>query len=232
MKASFWTRLFDLVTPRLCPVCGSRLAATESVLCAVCHLHLPLTGFERSPEDNEMARRFWGLIPIERAAAYFFYEPQSPTAQIIYDLKYHDRPDIGEHLGRIIARDFDGTGFFCGIDAIVPVPLSWLRRWHRGYNQSLQIARGVARVTGLPIDRHVVKRLQFRQSQTHLNVWERRENTSSAFRLIHPEAVRDRHLLLIDDIVTTGSTIVALAQELQQAGAVRFSVLSLGYTKS
>ncbi|MBR4898242.1 MAG: ComF family protein [Prevotella sp.] len=232
MKTSFWTRIFDLVAPRACAVCGCRLSPNESVLCARCHLHLPLTGFEKHPDDNEMAQRFWVQIPIERAAALFFYEAQSELARMIYDMKYHHRPDIGESLGRITARLFVAQDFFRDIDAIIPVPLSRWRYWQRGYNQSEEIARGVADVTGLPIYNKVVRRTRFDQSQTRLSPYERRTNTAEAFQLVDGDKIRGLHLLIVDDIVTTGATILALASELQRAGDMRFSVLSLGYSKS
>lgn len=231
MRVSFWTRIFDLIAPRQCAVCGQRLAVSESVLCASCHLHLPLTGYERTPKDNEMARRFWGLIPIEQAAALFFYEAQSETARLVYDLKYHDRPDIGYQTGYITARQFTAAGFFRDIDAIVPMPLSRRRQWQRGYNQSIEIARGVSEVTGIPVIK-AARRIHFKQSQTRLNRYERQDNTASAFQLVSPDLIRDKHLLLVDDIVTTGATVISLAQELMKAGNVRFSVLSLGYTKT
>lgn len=232
MKASFLTRIFDLIAPRQCVVCGQRLAVTESVLCATCHQHLPLTLFERHPYDNDMAKRFWGLIPIERAAALFFYEAQSEQARLIYHLKYYQRRDLGEHIGRITARQCAAYDFFRDIDAIVPVPLSRRRQWQRGYNQSMAIAQGVSQFTGIPIYKKVVRRTRFQQSQTHLTHWQRQSNIKDVFELTNPAMVQDRHLLIIDDIVTTGATITALAEELQKAGNVRFSVLSLGYTKS
>lgn len=232
METSFLTRIFDLIAPRLCCVCGERLTINERVVCATCHLHLPLTHFEQTPRDNEMARRFWGLIPVERAAALFYYEAQSELANVIYSLKYHQQPSIGEQMGIIAARQFARTGFFQGIDAIVPVPLSRRREWARGYNQSVEIARGVSETTGIPLCNKVVRRVHFSQSQTHLNQWQRQENIESAFRLCDAGRIRGKHLLIVDDVVTTGSTITALALELEKAGGVCFSIFSLGYSKS
>jgi ComF family protein len=230
MKTSFWNRLLDVVSPRCCVVCGRRLSSGESVLCAVCHLHLPLTHLEQNPTDNPMARLFWGQIPIVRAAALFHYEPQSEMARIIYDLKYNHQPDIGISLGVMAARLFIGHGFFDGIDAIVPIPITRARRWHRGYNQSEQIARGISEVTHLPIYNKVVVRQHFKESQSHKNAMERRENVANAFRLANGEKIAGKHLLLIDDIVTTGSTIIACAQQLCLAPKVSVSILSLGLT--
>lgn len=232
MRRSFWTALFDVVAPRQCVCCQRRLSVTQSILCTSCRLHLPLTHFEHQSADNELARRFWGIMPIERAAAWFFYEPQSEAAQLIYDLKYHYRPDIGREAGRMAALQLAREGFFTGIDAIVPVPLSRRRQWQRGYNQSNEIARGISDATGLPIYADVVKRRHFRQSQTHLSQWQRLANTETAFHLVKGEKVSGKHLLLVDDIVTTGATIIALADELAKAEDVKFSVFALGYTKS
>ena len=232
MRTSFWTRAFDLIAPRLCAICKQRLAPNESILCSTCHLQLPLTRFETQAQDNEMARLFWGLIPIERAAALFFYSPHSSVAQLVYDLKYHHHAEIGYHLGRIMGRQLSDAAFFEGIDAIVPTPLTRMRQWRRGYNQSELIARGMAEVCGLPIYNKVVKRVAFNSSQTQLNKWQRQQNTQDVFRLMKPELVHGRHLLLIDDVVTTGATLISLAEAIQQAGDVRFSMATIGFTKS
>lgn len=232
MKTSFWTRTFDLIAPRLCAMCGCRLSAGESLLCAACHMQLPRTHFETCAADNEMARLFWGLVPLERAAAYMYYSPHSVAAQLVYDLKYHYQPTIGYHIGRIMARSWLPEGFFQGIDAIVPMPLTRLRRWRRGYNQSDMIARGMADVCRLPIYNKVVRRVTFDVSQTQLSHWQRLQNTEGVFRLLRPDAVSGRHLLLVDDIVTTGATLRSLADTLLQAGGVTFSVATIGFTKT
>lgn len=231
MRASFLTRVFDLIAPRVCVVCGKRLSPTESVICHCCHLHLPLTHYEQSPLDNPMARLFWGLFPVERAAALFFYEPQAQLSRLIFDMKYHSMPDVAEDMGTIVARQFYEAGFFDTIDAMVPMPITRRRYWQRGYNQSTKIALGVKEVVGLPVYTDVVKRTRFHQSQTHLHSWQRQENVDGVFRLVHPEKIVGRHILLIDDIVTTGATITACAMELAKAPGVRISILSLGLTK-
>ena len=93
---NWWTRFLDFISPRQCVVCGERLSPTERSLCSVCVLHLPRTTYQFTPNDNPMAQLFWHLTPVERAAALLFYEPHSEMARIVYDMKYHDRPDIGE----------------------------------------------------------------------------------------------------------------------------------------
>jgi ComF family protein len=179
-----------------------------------------------------MAKLFWAQIPIERAAALFYYEAHSETANIIYMLKYKSHPEIGGVMGRMTARELQAEGFFDGIDGIVPVPLAKKRLRQRGYNQSMEIAKGVSEITGLPIYNKVVRRNAFEGSQTNKGRWERNENVEKVFELIDSESVRGKHLLIIDDVVTTGATIIACTKELVKAGDVKVSVLTLGFAKS
>lgn len=229
---SFWRRLLDLISPRLCVVCGHRLTVTEEVICTKCNFHLPRTDFHTNAYDNEMAKLFWHQIPIERATAFFYYESHSATANIIYELKYKDHPEIGEVMGRMMAKELMPSGFFDGIDGIVPVPLTKKRQRQRGYNQSIEIAQGVSEVTGLPLYDKVVKRISFKGSQTSLGRWERNENVEKVFELIDGAMIQGKHLLVIDDVVTTGATVIACSKELAKAGDVKISVLSLGFAKS
>ena len=229
---SFWHRLLDLISPRLCVVCGHRLTVTEEVICARCNFHLPRTGFQHNAYENDMAKLFWGQIPIERATAFFYYEAHAETANILYELKYKDHPEIGEIFGRMFAAEIKSAGFFDGIDGIVPVPLAKKRQRQRGYNQSEEIAQGVSEITGLPIYKKVVKRISFKGSQTNKGRWDRQENVERVFDLIDAEAVSNKHLLLIDDVVTTGATCIACAKVLCQSANVRISILSLGFAKS
>lgn len=229
---SFWHRLLDLISPRTCAVCGHRLTVTEEIICAKCNFHLPRTGFHHNAYENEMAKLFWHQIPIERASALFYYEAHSKTANVVYELKYKNHPEIGEVMGRMMAKELQPSGFFEGIDGIVPIPLARKRQRQRGYNQSMEIARGVSEITGIPIYGKVVRRISFKGSQTSLGRWERNENVEKVFDLIDPATIHGKHLLVIDDVVTTGATIIACCQQLTKAGDVKVSVLSLGFAKS
>ena len=228
---SFWHRLIMLIAPRACPVCGQRLTVGEEVICARCNLHLPRTHFAANAYENEMAKLFWGRIPIERAAALFYYEAGSEVSRIIYDLKYHHHPEIGWEMGRLAAQECARDAFFEGIDMIVPIPLAKRRERQRGYNQSTEIARGVAHATGLPIRSKVVRRIRFEGSQTQQSLQGRHENVEGVFELCWKADVQGKHILLIDDIVTSGATIVSCANELRKGGAAHFSILSLGFAK-
>ena len=229
---SFWSRLLDLISPRLCVVCGSRLAVTEETLCSKCYLHLPRTDFGHNLYENVMAKLFWGQIAIEKATALFYYEPHAETANILYELKYKNHPEIGVVMGRMMAKELMNSGLFEDIDALVPVPLARKRERQRGYNQSLELAKGISEVTRLPIADKVVRRTKFEGSQTQRGRWERNENVEDVFELIDGNGISGKHLLLIDDVVTTGATIIACAQEMQKASNVKISVLALGFAKS
>lgn len=232
MKISFWSRLLDLISPRQCVVCGDRLAVSEETLCSKCYLHLPRTNFNRNLYENVMAKLFWGQIAIEKATALFFYEPHAETANLLYELKYKNHPEIGVVMGRMMAKELMNSGLFDDIDAIVPMPLAKKRERERGYNQSLELAKGVSEVTGLSIANQIVRRTKFMGSQTQRGRWERNENVENVFELINDNDICGKHLLLIDDVVTTGATIVACAKEMQKASHVKISVLALGFAKN
>ena len=225
------TRILDFISPRLCVVCGHRLAPTERSLCSVCLFHLPRTDFHQKPLDNPMAQLFWGLAPIEKAAALFYYHPHSETAQLVYRLKYNNRPDIGEDMGRVMANELQATDFFSDIDVLLPVPLASKRLRQRGYNQSEQLAIGISDITHLPIVSKVLRRKHFQQSQTTLNRWQRQENVTDTFQLKEEHLLQGKHVLLIDDICTTGATLIACANVLKTIEGIRISVLTLGFTK-
>ena len=181
-----------MISPRLCVVCGSRLAVTEETLCSKCYLHLPRTDFGHNLYENVMAKLFWGQIAIEKATALFYYEPHAETANILYELKYKNHPEIGVVMGRMMAKELMNSGLFEDIDALVPVPLARKRERQRGYNQSLELAKGISEVTRLPIADKVVRRTKFEGSQTQrgrLSVprparrqWSDRSGSRSGFR--------------------------------------------------
>ena len=231
MTISFWHRLLNLIAPQACAVCGARLAAGEQVLCSVCNLHLPRTFFSANAYDNPMARRFWGRIPVERAAALFYYEAGSEVSRIIHNLKYYDQPETGFAMGRMAAEEFSADGFFEGIDFIVPVPLARKRLRQRGYNQSLEVAKGVADVTGLRVEPRAVERVAFTDSQTRKSLRQRMENVEGAFRLTGRVDLQGRHVLVVDDIVTSGATVCSCVAPMVEAGGVKVSVMSLGVVK-
>ena len=237
-RPSLFQDILDLLMPRPCANCGRRLTAGEQTLCVGCLLQLPRVQLEPTFDDNSLARLFWGCFPVGRATAFIYHQPQASSSRFIYRMKYEDQPIIARQMGALMAKDLLTKGFFEGIDVLIPVPLSRKRQRQRGYNQSLEIARGVAEVTALPVCHHIVGRIHFKGSQTHLSAIDRRENVEGAFRLTpshwwqRKETIEGRHVLLIDDVVTTGATLMACAQELMKAKPRQISILALAYTRS
>lgn len=227
---NFCVSLLRLIAPKPCVVCGAALGAGENIICTTCTSHLPRTYQWNSPYDNLMARMLWGRMAVEKAAALFYFEPQSEVSHIVYSFKYRNHPENAEHMGRLAAKELSASGFFDGIDALVPVPLARNRQRSRGYNQSHEIAKGINGITGIPIIKDAVTRRTFTESQTHKSRWERLENVEHVFELRRPERLRGKHVLVIDDVVTTGSTVAACSQEIIKSGDVKISVFALGLT--
>lgn len=223
--------LLSLIYPQVCGVCGRVLVEGEDVMCVGCRVMLPLTRFEERPEWNGLTEKLMSLrAPVERTAAYFYYQRNSPYSRLIHRMKYSHSPSIGRKLMREYARTLSERGFFEGIDAMTPVPLSFTKHVMRGYNQSYYLARGVDDVVTIPIvdalkaGRHV--------TQTRLGASERLANARGIYSA-RPGALEGiRHLLLIDDIVTTGATLCACLEALHQAVPdVKLSVLALASTR-
>ena len=219
--------LLDFFFPRMCPVCGNRLELDEHPLCLRCNMDMPRTMFWEHPYDNPLARMYWGKIPVEKAAAYFYFVPKAGTAQMVYGAKYHGRGNIAIELGEMLADEM--KGFFDDFDCIVPVPVTIKRKMKRGYNQSDMIAQGISNVTGIPIERHTVIRRHFDKSQTHLTRDERILNVDDVFVLKDADSVKGKHVLLVDDVITTGATTISCAKQILKAENVKISILSLGF---
>ncbi len=226
--------LVNYLFPRYCAMCGEELYASErGFLCVRCNLQLPRSYLWHQPFDNALARRFWCRQPMEKAVAYLKYNPQSSTALLFYDFKYHNRPRLAEMLGRMMAMEMQGSDMFNDIDRLVPVPLNPRRERLRGYNQSSRLAHGISDVTGIPVVENAVERYRHTQSQTRFNAEQRQENVSDIFRLTSAaDMLSNCHCLIIDDVITTGSTVSEVARTLLNIKGCRVSVLALGYIKN
>lgn len=220
-----------LILPPLCPVCQKKLALHEEHLCSNCFEQLPFTHF-RGKSNNPTERIFLGLTPLEKGYSYIYYYPGSASSQLIKAFKYHRRDETAVFLGRLMGEDLEGSHFFDGIDAIVPVPLARKRLLERGYNQSERLARGLAQATGIEVWDDVLIRHRETPSQTHFTYLQRRENVKDAFSCPCPDRVSGKHLLLIDDVVTTGATLLACCESMKEIPGIRFSVITLALTGS
>ena len=223
-----WDDFISLLFPRLCFACGDHLLRNEKIICTACYVEIPRTNYHLS-DDNPVARLFWGRCLIEKAAAFSFYTRGSRISKLIHNLKYNGIREIGPELGRIYALTLGSSGFTQGMDIIIPVPLHPSRQRQRGFNQSDSIALGVSEVTGLPFCSNLVSRVSVSETQTRRSRYERWTNVEGIFSVTDPEKVAGRHVLLVDDVITTGSTIESCAGELLKIGGVKVSVVALAY---
>lgn len=216
----------SLLFPRCCVVCGRPLAKGEECLCTMCNIELPRTDYHLR-KDNPVEKLFWGKVPLERATSFYFYRKGSDFRQILHQLKYGGQKGIGAIMGRYMAAELQQSGFFEGVDVILPVPLHKKKQQIRGYNQSEWIARGITAVTGIPIDTEAVVRRKNTETQTRKSSLERWENVEGIFELHHAEALAGKHILIVDDVLTTGATAVECASCLTGIEGIRISVLTL-----
>lgn len=230
MRVSLLQRVFDAIAPRRCVICGKRLAAEEEDICLKCNYPLPRTGFLQSPYDNPLVQCFWGRIRyIEKGTAFIYHSYGSDASYPIYSLKYEGNRDIGFTIGRMMGQEMVRAGFLDDIDVLLPVPLAESRLQQRGYNQSEVIAKGIAEVAQRPVLKKVITRTSFHGSQTALDRWQRNENVAGAFHLADAAAVEGKHVLFIDDIITTGATMTACASVLDDVPGIRISVAAIGF---
>lgn len=230
VRRNLLSSLLDIIVPRTCAICGRRLDTGEDIVCTVCLLRMPLTGFLDNPYNNDMAKMFWGRIKhMEKAFALAYHYPHADSAHPVYQLKYYEKPDVGVAIGLLMGRMMKEKGFLDGIDAILPIPLAGKRRRERGYNQSEMIALGLHDASGLKVLNDVVRRVSFEGSQTQKDRWDRAENVENAFELANGGRIRGMHVLIVDDVVTTGATVCAMARQIERVEGVRISVAATGY---
>ena len=217
----------NLLFPRYCTVCGEKLVQGETYLCTNCLRHMPKTHFDPLGL-NPMMLRFVGELEVQHASSLFYYTHGDPYTRLIKEAKYHNLPQLSRHMGRMAANEWKESGFFKEIDSLVPVPLSRRRKWSRGFNQSEWIARGVADVTAIPLNTSCLFRTTHNKTQTHMNAYERWSNVQEIFTVRHPEQLTGRHILLIDDVFTTGATITSCVKTLtRDVPSLRISIMTL-----
>lgn len=219
--------LLEVFFPRRCVTCNALLNDWEEGMCLRCNMDLPRTNYHLHRE-NELEEMLADRLDLVHATSYFFYSRGGKYSKLLHELKYEDRSDLGPILGRMMASEIKASSnFFDGIDVIVPVPLHKRKQLQRGYNQSTQLAKGVSQVTGIPIEEKAVKRIRQTESQTKKSARERLTNLDEAFSLENEDALHGKHVLIIDDVLTTGATTIACAKAAMQAGDVRISILTL-----
>ncbi len=223
-----WDDFISLLFPRLCYGCGTHLMRNENLICTECYVIIPRTGYHTVAE-NPVAQLFWGRCLLDKAAAFSFYNRGSRIRNLIHNLKYKGIREIGYELGKIYGLSLKSSGFINDIDLIVPVPLHQKKMKIRGFNQSEIISCGISDATGVPVSTGSLARVTVSATQTRRSRYERWTNVEGIFRVTDKESVRKMHILLVDDVITTGSTIESCANELLKIEGVRVSAVALAF---
>lgn len=229
--ASIMYQLREILFPRYCQICGNRLMSNERHVCLTCLLRIPYTRL-RGKKNSVLERNLWDdILYTERAHSFMYYHAKTDLCQIFFQFKYYNNPSLAVTMGELMAHDLDGTDFFLNIDCIVPVPLSSARFQNRGYNQSERLAQGISNVTGIPVDTWSICRTVDNPTQTHLHSQERMDNVRGIFALTEQATIAGKHILIVDDMITTGSTVRSCAHTALAAGNVKISIISLGMSE-
>ena len=218
----------SLFFPKTCAACGYNLFANEKVICTKCIYHLPKTNFHND-EDNPVSKVFRGRVNLESAAALYYYRKGGKVQHLIHQFKYKGHKDIGLFLGEQYGYELLTSDIFKGIDTIVPVPLHPKKLQKRGFNQSEVFANGLSKSMQKEVDTASVARTVATSTQTRKSRYKRWENVNEIFVLKHPEKLAGKHILVVDDVITTGATMEACVQTILQIPETRVSVVSIGF---
>ena len=227
---SYFGDFLHLFFPELCAGCSTSLVKNESVICTSCLYHLPYTHFHKDRE-NPVIRQMTGRLPLVFADAFLYFNKGSRVQNLIHELKYNNRPEVGYRLGELYGLTLKEYGGWEVADIIIPVPLHQRKLRRRGYNQAEKIADGLSAATKVPAKTKILMRTSDTSSQTRKSRFERYENMKNAFSVSCPGEIEGKHILLVDDVITTGATIEGCAQAALSVPGTIVSIPAIAYAE-
>lgn len=222
---NLFKHLINLLFPRVCAACGTPLLEGENTVCTTCRFLMPKTGYENNP-NNPLAQNFFGQMPFNAVSAEFFFSKSGKVQHLIHGLKYHRCRENGIFLGQEIGKSLLNAPDYQGIDYLLPIPLHPKKEKIRGYNQSHVIAEGISEIMNIPIAEKCLVRSVFTDTQTKKSREERWQNVKDIFKIEKPEKLSHKHVLLIDDVLTTGATLMSAGKALSQVDGIKISVVT------
>lgn len=232
MEFQMWTTDFiNLFFPNLCQACGKPLVRHENILCLSCLFKLPKTNFHMH-ESNPISRMFWGRVNIHAATSFLFFNKGGKVQKLIHQFKYKGKTETGRYLGEHLGNDLKESNLFNTIELIIPVPLHQKKLHLRGFNQSSIIAGGISKAMQVPVNEHTLCRLEHTDTQTKKARYSRWENVKGKFGTIDPGKLEGKHILLVDDVLTTGATLESCAQALLEVPHTTVSMATLAYAQA
>jgi ComF family protein len=219
----------QLFFPHTCAGCGTDLVGKNQLICLQCMNQLPYTDFA-GHRDNTVEKIFYGRVAIENAMSLLYFSKDSLLQDLLHQFKYKGKKEIGLFFGRMMGAAMMESGNYSEVDAIVPLPLFASREKKRGYNQAAILCYGIAEIMHIPVLTDAVHRISATETQTHKTRIERWQNISGKFALSRPEMLQNKHVLLVDDVLTTGATLEACAATMANSGNIKISIATLAYT--
>ena len=223
---SLFDDFISLIFPRVCMSCGYLLYKSEDVICTKCLYKLPRTFFHKH-SDNPVMQMFWGRINICSAASFLNFTKSGMVQKLVHKLKYKGKTEVGAMLGELYGSELKHAELFKDIDLVIPIPLHWKKQKKRGFNQSEMFGRGLAKTMNIRLDTISLYRKVDTETQTKKSRAERWENVSGVFELKNGQHLEDKHILLVDDVITTGSTMEASATRLLEIPGVKVSLATI-----
>lgn len=217
-----------LFYPHTCTGCGSDVLERENLLCLTCINDLPNTNFAKH-NGNPVEKAFWGRIPVTAAHSQFYFAKESLVQHLIHQLKYKGNKQIGIYLGELMGNHLLNSDRFKNVNAIIPLPLYPDKERKRGYNQASVICQGIANTMNIPVITNNVLRRRFTETQTRKHRTERWQNVEGSFIVTDAAILKNKNILLVDDVITTGATIEACGQAILECEGVNLFVASLAY---
>jgi ComF family protein len=230
VKGGYLADFISLLFPELCAACGESLVANEHLICTSCRITLPYTNFHLQP-NNIVAQQFWGKIKLEGAFALFYFAKGGNVQNLMHRFKYKGQMEIGNLLGEIAGAQLIKNQVFKTVDIVIPVPLHKKRLRQRGYNQSACFAEGLAGQLNAAVVEDNLVRQTATETQTHKSRFDRYENMQEVFSILNPEELKNKHVLLVDDVITTGSTLEACGAQLLKVEGLKLSIATIAYAE-
>jgi ComF family protein len=218
-----------LFFPHNCAGCNSPALPESAGICAQCLSKLPITGYLSEP-GNAVEQVFWGRLPVSRAAACCFFTKKSRVQSALHQIKYHFRKDAALQIGEWMGNQLANSGWCANVDLLLPMPLHRKREQERGYNQAALLCNGISDKLNIPTLNHALVRKSATRSQTKQHRAERWENMQGVFAIADPNLLINKHVLLVDDVITTGATLEAMGEILLKVPGLKLSILCFAYT--
>ncbi len=225
---SFFLDFFHLFFPRTCLICNKSLYKHEKFICQSCLKELPRSYFHMMKE-NPVDQTFWGRVNIEKATSFLIYSKDNKAKEILHEIKYKGKKALATEIGEIFGKELMAESYFDSIDIVLPVPIHPQKKLQRGYNQSDYLAYGLADVFGVKVESNALKKILHNSTQTNKNRFERWQNVEDVYQVSDAVDLQGKHILLVDDVVTTGATLEACAKKLLEIPDSKISIATIAY---